>query len=123
MLRFNKPFTKTIFCLIPYFNTSYVTVQRVTNIGAYLSAYHFNTSYVTVQPSFQNLKMVCFFISIHPMLRFNILLRIPKFFKTQISIHPMLRFNHKHQEQLQKLPNISIHPMLRFNKYGFIISI
>ena len=124
------------------FNTSYVTVQQSNPPYFFGSIMYFNTSYVTVQ-------QICFLnafffkkISIHPMLRFNVIIITPPFqslgfqyilcygstvialaFFTcgiNISIHPMLRFNLTARRKVPSNLLISIHPMLRFNKIEFI---
>ncbi len=118
------------------FNTSYVTVQ-LTHIVFYNFKFnHFNTSYVTVQLLVAVLLIRCFQISIHPMLRFNLLCWLRLSLRSRISIHPMLRFNNdlvackifvfvfqyilcygstSSLYLAQESKEISIHPMLRFN--------
>ena len=54
----------------------------------------FNTSYVTVQPVSNSTKKPFIIISIHPMLRFNCNNKPSPTRSKVISIHPMLRFNH-----------------------------
>ena len=55
------------------FNTSYVKVQHEQMIVMPWEEYNFNTSYVKVQRRHGNLSYdePLYFISIHPMLRFN----------------------------------------------------
>ena len=82
-------------------------------------------------------QILNFRISIHPMLRFNIIITNPAACASGISIHPMLRFNAKEEKPVILLLEfqyilcygstlnrmyhlfvysiISIHPMLRFN--------
>ena len=63
------------------FNTSYVTVQLYL-IWIFLARpSHFNTSYVTVQRQFGQLGINYFhLISIHPMLRFNVVLNCFRYY-------------------------------------------
>ena len=58
-------------------------------------------------------------ISIHPMLRFNLLKGYVKSCGCSISIHPMLRFNRAPPFRVRVYVRISIHPMLRFNTKNF----
>ena len=120
-----------------YFNTSYVTVQRIS------SAMFDMGKKISIHPMLRfndrcdGIITLCHKISIHPMLRFNSytyfgLDLIATFqyilcygstcsylrkirFHRYISIHPMLRFNPCVRPDLSWCNRISIHPMLRFN--------
>ena len=119
------------------FNTSYVTVQpqaRRQNHRAqakfqYILCYgstweiffqdmlkrYFNTSYVTVQHICNSQGKWKLLISIHPMLRFNLLLLIV--FVKKYKFQYILCYGSTRNKAVLDLYNqiISIHPMLRFN--------
>ena len=75
---------------------------------------YFNTSYVTVQPSNLLILEGFFYISIHPMLRFNIFSRAFK--QSLTAFQYILCYGSTSKSQISPvLLIISIHPMLRFN--------
>ena len=78
---------------LSYFNTSYVTVQPVSSNAFQGCTAYFNTSYVTVQRKTGRPTDNPKTISIHPMLRFNLIIKPKHNIGFRISIHPMLRFN------------------------------
>ena len=98
-----------------HFNTSYVTVQHWLIHSLQCQLLHFNTSYVAVQQFSNNGISWRRWISIHLMLRFNLLQCLFLLMFKSISIHLMLRFNRSFKSNASSNFCISIHLMLRFN--------
>ena len=94
MLRFN--FNKAVKDLVTssYFNTSYVTVQRIVERVQKVVHLDFNTSYVTVQRQKEENKPSILLIFQYILCYGSTGTKYPtNSLNITISIHPMLRFN------------------------------